>query len=264
MKTLIKIFSLAAFSCFSGQAVQAQTTDVRVPGILGGAGKTQVWKVNFDGDTQRFLKVSSNHFNPTIVLRRSDGTILARYHGVRGGAPASCKLFSSTGGMGWVTVIVTGDSHGRFNLDYSERPAPAGTTPIKITAKPPAPKTPSNRAKLDVKIEWTAKVDVDLWVYEPGNPNKIYFGRRKGAGELTPDNTTGGASAFETYKLNAGPAGTYRIVVNLFSDRRTPQEGRGTPVDVTLRIETPQRPYTIPLRLTRVGESSAERPVTLN
>lgn len=164
--------------------------------------------------------------------------------------------------FGSVTVIATRNGPGNFYFSIDERPFVAPVPlpqPPQPQPPPPPPQPPQNTANLKVGLEWNALVDLDLWVTEPNNPNKIFFRNLRGAGKLDHDNTRGEPNSSAQYSVMKGPAGDYRIEVNYYADHRAANQGRGSAIDYWLIINDVR---SGPFRLERVGQTSFAIPKT--
>lgn len=80
---------------------------------------------------------------------------------------------------------------------------------------------------LKVKITWQHGADLDLHVFEPaynrgtptnGEAQHCFYGRRRSINGGTLDNDSQrGPGAHEQYSIQGGPAGTYKIEVQVFA-----------------------------------------------
>lgn len=122
---------------------------------------------------------------------------------------------------------------------------------------------------MTILLKWTARVDMDLWVLEPnGNPDTesdwVSYKKHRGAGKLSPDNTTGGGTSFEKYEVTNGPRGIYRVRVVFFADHRATAEGRGDPVDIQLIVTRNGAPTIYTQRFNRAGDVAPLGPIWSN
>jgi hypothetical protein len=106
------------------------------------------------------------------------------------------------------------------------------TTPTSLTAGPaPCSMTPTPSVgigSINVRLEWRAEADLDLWVYDPCG-NKIYYANTtatcsNSAGQLDQDNLCTGlvlGRPENIFWAANPPRGTYTVVVDYFSDCAT-------------------------------------------
>jgi hypothetical protein len=132
---------------------RAQTDPGSVSGAdyyLPQAGAVASWTVNFSYERIVTIRVTSNSFDPRIVLRRSDGTTLTPpgSSGPRGPLGAVVTLRGNApGAFGSITVTVTGNGPGNYHFEVRDQPAQAapgggGLTLLSVPAGAPAPRGP--------------------------------------------------------------------------------------------------------------------------
>lgn len=240
MRFVIAALVVFAAGSYLAETARAQSVSGTPESITAGAGK--FWWAYFDGTTHRTFRATSTEFDPVVTVELSDGRRFAGLGQRNGGA---AQVLVPAANWGWVKVWVTGAGNGSGSLYFQidERPfvqpAPLPPQPPQPQQPQAQPQPPQKGADIKILLMWTEKVDLDLWVLEPGgNPNNerdwISYKKHRGAGKLSPDNTNGGGTSFELYEVTNGPRESYRIKVKFFNDHRTPAEGKGR--DVSFRL----------------------------
>lgn len=119
---------------------------------------------------------------------------------------------------------------------------------------PQVPERLGQDGDIRVHIDWDFYGDVDLHVVQPDG-EEIYFAnmrssRSRGGGELDVDNREGGTGSQENAFWRNPAEGRY--VVRLVMYRIDPEAPSGGTVNVTVKVNGQETPYTV--RLSRAGQ----------